>query len=113
MDLYGYGWEKLHVAVSALVGSQDQRHRLVDAVIGSLLQIDPEVHLPEGIRAEFASFMEQIKQASPQGNEGGAQAYVDSLDEVGLTRASEKIVGFYDSICRYMPPEPTGGKSGL
>src|SRR5690606_8566021 len=111
--LYGNGWDPLHVGVSNLVGSQDQRHRLVDAVIGSLLQIDPVVHLPEGILAELASVMEQIKQTTHQRNAEGAQAYVDSLDEVGLTRASEKIVGFYDSICRYMPPEPIGGKSGL
>ncbi len=104
MSLYSYGWGKLHVAVSTLAGPQDLRLRLVDAISGSLVHVRPENDLPADIREEFASFIRRHTSISPRADEGAVQATVDSLDDLGLLRASEEIIGFYDTVCRYMQP---------
>ena len=43
-----------------------------------------------------------ITSVTASGNEGTVQATIDRLDEVGMQRAIEKVISFYDSICRFM-----------
>jgi len=97
-----YGWEKLHLAVHSLAGASPQKERLVNAIIHNLIHITPENDLPPELQKEFKQFMEEIALVEAEGNESTVQAMVDSLDEIGTNRAIEKIIGFYDTICRHM-----------
>jgi hypothetical protein len=103
-----YGWEKLHLAVHSLSlslsGASHQKERLVNAVVYNLIHITPENDLPPEQRDEFRQFIEKITSVEAKGNEGTVQATVDSLDELGTSRAIEKIIGFYDTVCRHMEP---------
>lgn len=102
MSAYSYGWEKLHLAVNSLAGASSQRERLVNAVVFHLIHITPENDLPPELQIEFKQFMQSITSVAAKGNEGTVQATVDSLDEVAMHREIEKIIGFYDTVCRHM-----------
>ena len=102
--MFSYGWEKLHTAVSCLAGSGDQRERLVDAVVSSLIRISPDRDLPPEIRSDFAQFIGDITSVKAERNEGNIQATIDSLEEMGVHRAVEKIIGFYDTVSRHQEP---------
>ncbi|MBY6223555.1 hypothetical protein [Ferrimonas balearica] len=97
-----YGWEKLHIAVHTLCGGRERRERLIDALALSLIHINANEHLPEDMRDEFINFWEEM--TFVQGEDGTIKATVDSLDDMGVSRAIEKIVGFYDEICRLEGP---------
>lgn len=102
MSAYSYGWEKLHLAVHSLAGASSQRDRLVNAVVYNLIHIRPENDLSPALRIEFNQFMQDITSVAAKGNEGTVQATVDSLDEVGRSKVIEKIISFYDAVCRHM-----------
>ncbi len=40
MSQYGYGWEKLHLAVHSLAGAADQKKRLENAVVFSIIHVE-------------------------------------------------------------------------
>lgn len=103
MSAYGYGWEKLHLAVHSLTGTSTQKERLVNAVVYNLIHITPENDLPPELRDKFTRFMEEITSVEAMNDEGTVQATVDSFDEISTRRAIEKIIGFYDTVCRHMP----------
>ncbi|NOY16786.1 MAG: hypothetical protein GXP23_07645 [Gammaproteobacteria bacterium] len=97
-----YGWEKLHVAVHSLCGSGSQPERLVNAVTSSLIHITPENDIPKDIRQEFEEFMKEMTSVPAESDEGTIQATVNKMDEIALSNAVEKIISFYDSVCRQM-----------
>ena len=99
---YKYGWEKLHMAVHSLAGSASQSERLVNAVVFSLIHITPENDLPDEMRDEFKEFMSDITSVEAIGDEGSVQATVEAMDEMQISNCAEKIIGFYDSVCRHM-----------
>lgn len=101
---YSYGWEKLHLAVHSLAGALSQKERLVHAIGNSLIHITPENDLPAELRDEFKEFMTGITSVEVIGNEGRVRATVDSLDEIEMNRAIEKIISFYDAVCRHSEP---------
>ena len=102
--MFSYGCEKLHTAVSCLAGMGDQRKRLIDAVVSSLICINPDRDLPPEIRSDFAQFIGDVTSVKAERDEGNIRATVDSLDEMGVHRAVEKIIGFYDIVCRHQEP---------
>ena len=102
--MFSYGWEKLHTAVSCLAGMGDQRKRLIDAVVSSLICINPDRDLPPEIRSDFAQFIGDVTSVKAERDEGNIRATVESLDEMGVHRAVEKIVGFYDTVSRHQEP---------
>ena len=102
--MFGYGREKLHTAVSCLAGDGDRRDRLVDAVVSSLICITPDRDLPPEIRSDFAQFIGDITAVKAERDEGNIRATVDSLDEMSVHRAVEKIIGFYDTVSRHQDP---------
>ncbi len=101
MSEYDYAWEMLHRAVNSLVGIGDQRERLVKAVVSSLIHISPGRDLPPEILSDFAQFIGDITSVKAEGDEGNIRATVDSLDEMGVYSAVEKIIGFYDVVCKH------------
>ncbi|MFC1751408.1 hypothetical protein ACFL2V_21750 [Pseudomonadota bacterium] len=100
---FKYGWEKLHMAVHSLAGSASQPERLSNAVVFSLIHITPENDLPEEIRDEFKEFMSDITNVEAKADEGSVQATVNTLDELQISNHVDKIISFYDTVCRYMP----------
>jgi len=103
---YSYGWEKLYSAVRNLAGQGKQRDRLVSAV-RSLTIIRAEEakhHFPKEMQDEFIEFRKEMTSVEATGEEGTIQATVNSLDEMGVRRAVEKIISFYDTVCRYKEP---------
>lgn len=98
MTSYHYGWEMLHLAVNSLTGHQSQRQRLVDAVLGNLIHINPENDLPPVMHEEFTSFVEGMGSAKV----GNEYAAMKSLDDREVHQAFEKIISFYDTVCRHM-----------
>jgi hypothetical protein len=103
---YSYGWEKLHLAVHCLAGHGDRRHRLADALLAlDVLVVRPEdKYLPEEIQAEFIEFWKEMTSVAASGDEGTIAATVNSLDEMGIARAIERIISFYGTVCRYQEP---------
>lgn len=101
---YSYGWEKLHCAVLCLSGSGEQRTRLISALFAlHTLVIRPEEkHLPDEIQREFNEFWKEMTSVQAVEDEGTIQATVNSMDEMGIRRAVEKIIYFYDTIYRYI-----------
>ncbi|QQX57447.1 hypothetical protein [Pseudomonas chlororaphis] len=104
MGVYSYGWEKLHLAVHSLAGNSTQAERLVNAIIFNLIHIRPDENLPSSMREEFEEFMNQMSSVKAKGDEGTVEATVSTLDEWGRKQAIEKIISFYDTVCRHMNP---------
>lgn len=48
--------------------------------------------------------MREITSVAAKGDEGSVQATVNTLDEIGVSRAVEKIIGFYDTVCLHSEP---------
>lgn len=103
---YSYGWQKLFSAVRCLSGKGDQRSRLANAVSALfVLHIRPEEHhLPDDIQTEFNEFYEEMTSKEAIGDEGQIKVTIKSLDETEVSRAVEKIIHFYDTVCRYQKP---------
>ena len=91
----------LHRAVNCLVGMGDQRERLVNAVVSGLIHINPGRDLPPEIRSDFAQFIGDITSVQAEGDEGNIRATVDTLDDLDVYSAVEKIIGFYDVVCKH------------
>ena len=106
MEDYSYGWEKLHNAVHCLAGHGDWRKRLNNALLTlHVLVARPEdKYLPDDIQAEFSEFWKEMTSVEAKGDEGTITATVNSLNEMDIDRAIEKIIDFYDTICRYEEP---------
>ncbi|ARU87846.1 hypothetical protein [Pseudomonas sp. M30-35] len=104
MSEYSYGWEKLHVSIHALAGPGTQSERLVNAVVFNLIHIDSGVDLPPSIRDEFEEFISYISSGEPKGEEGTVEAKVNTFSDFDLKLAVERIISFYDQVCRYMEP---------
>lgn len=106
---YSYGWEKLHLAVHRLAGDGDRRKRLADALLTlHVLVARPEdKYLPDEMQAEFVEFWKEMTSVEAKGNEGTITATVNSLDAMGIGRAIEKIIGFYDTVCHHKEPFKT------
>lgn len=102
MSAYSYGWEKLHLAMHTLAGNGSQADRLQGAIVSNLIRIKSNEDLPPNIRADFDAFMRQMTSVKAKGDEGTAKATVDSLDESGRQQAIDKIIEFYDAVCRHM-----------
>lgn len=98
--LYTYGWEKLHMGVFILVGGGNQADRLVDAIQSSLINIKAKDHLPEEMQRKFIEFMVKMASATDVANEGKIRATVNGMSEKDIDKACEKIVDFYDQVCR-------------
>lgn len=99
-----YGWEKLYTATHSLCTEGSLADRLVNALAFSLIRIKPENDLPKELREEFQEFMTDMRSTQARGDEGTIQATIDSLDELNLIKAAEKILHFYDTVCRYQEP---------
>ncbi len=65
--------------------------------------VEPKNDIPPEIQEEFILFMKEISSASARGDEGTVHATIAGLDELGVQRAIDKIISFYDTTCRYMP----------
>ncbi len=106
---YSYGWENLYKAVCCLAGSgEGQRRRLNSAVHALHVLETPKVkYLPDEIQDEFNEFWKEMTSVEATGDEGTITATVNSLDEMGIRRAVEKIINFYDTVCRHEGPFQT------
>lgn len=103
---YSYGWEKFHSAVHCLVGSGERKERLADAIV-VLFHIRPaeqHLHIPKEILPEFNEFMKKMTSVGAVGNEGNVKATINTFDELTMSQAEKKIIGFYDTVCRYQEP---------
>lgn len=96
-----YGWEKLDMSVHYLSGSESKSERLYNAVTYSLINIKPEYELPESLRKDFATLMAELTAVKAIDDEESVRATINSFGEVELSRAIEKIISFYDSVCRH------------
>jgi hypothetical protein len=101
---YSYGWQQLYSAVLCLADLGDIRKRLAFAAAAlhnSEVLRNPKSHLPKEIRDEYIEFVRKMSSVKATGDEGNFQATVNTLDEMEMKRAAEKIISFYDTICRY------------
>lgn len=96
---YGYGWQKLHAAVRALVGQEDQRARLRNAIsILTLLHAnDYETHIPPELLDDFRTLVEEVPA-------GPLSEYVNGLGDDAINEKAQEILDFYDAVCRHCPP---------
>lgn len=100
MDPYGYGWEKLHLAVHALAGDGTRKQRLVGAAVYNLIHITPARDIPSELHEDFAQLVKDLTSRQAKGDEGNIQATVDAMSDGDVDRAIEKIISFYDTICQ-------------
>ncbi len=103
---YGYGWEKLHLAVHSLCGAGSQKDRLTCAIVvlSILCTHSNQEHLPKDIQAEFETLYKKMTSVKAIGNEGSIVATINTLDEIEVSGAVKEIIGLYDSVCRYQEP---------
>lgn len=104
MTEYSYGWENLYDAVRILASEGSLKERLKNGLIYHVVNINPEEHLPEEIRDKFNAFIKEINAQPPRGDEGSIQATVDKLEPVAVSEMVDKIISFYDTVCRYRRP---------
>jgi len=100
---YGYGWEKLYNAIRCLTGSGEQKARIIGALLElSTLTIPEEKYLPDEIQKEFNEFWKEMTSVKAVGDEGTIRATVNNMNATGIRGAIDKIIDFYDTVCRYM-----------
>ncbi|HDX9049591.1 TPA: hypothetical protein ROW14_001930 [Yersinia enterocolitica] len=102
---YSNGWELFHIAVYNLAGQGTQRERLLNAFVDHLINIKPEIDLPEYLREKFTELATSLNNKSASGSEGTAQATISTLNESEISQAVHSIIDIYDSLCREMPKE--------
>ena len=93
-----YGWEKRQSAVSSLDDAHDGRNGLHNATVYSLIYIDPDRDLPEEIRSEFRSLMEELRTATPKADEGCIRASIDRMDDATVQDMITRIVGLHENL---------------
>lgn len=94
-----YGWEKFHIAMLSLTGSQPIRQRIIGAVSSSLIHLKDN-DLPNDLVVEFRTFIANITSAKAIGDEGTIAATVNSLTDDQLEAVAEQIVHMHDVITR-------------
>jgi hypothetical protein len=102
---FSRGWEKLHLAVQVLTGTAAPRERLIEALIGHLVHLDPADDLPYELREEFSDFVRAMTTplAGAEGQAATVPLRVSALDAIAVQRAYDRILDYYDTVCRYMP----------
>lgn len=68
----GYGMQKFHEAVDALIYTGGIQERLRQAGV-SLFYLKPESHLPDELRSQFLELREEIGRAESLGDEEACQ----------------------------------------
>jgi hypothetical protein len=100
MVKYTHGWQSLHAAMHTLAGASELKQRLESAIIFNLVQIRPDIDLPEEIRDDFIGFMHEMHSRRTRDTEGAVWDVIERLDEVGRQRAVTRIIDFYDVVSR-------------
>lgn len=95
-----YGWEKLQNAVSSLDDVCDQRTGLLNAVVYSLIHIDPGRDLPVEIQSDFKCFMKELRTATPQADEGRICPTINEMDDTAVQDMVTRIIGSYENVSR-------------
>ena len=90
-----YGRQRLESAVSTLEGPGTEREKLVNALVYSLIHIQPE-NLPDEMQSDFRQFMAEMTRV--EGDQGSIRATVDCLNEIDVRSAIERILRFYDTV---------------
>lgn len=90
-----YTWQVLHEAVLSLVSNSSIEQRLNSAFVYGLNKLEKEDQ-PEDLIAEIFSVRSNLTELGNQSYEEG----LNKLTEVQLKDLAEKIVGWYDTICR-------------
>lgn len=98
---YRYGWEKFHAAVHSLAGEGTIKERLENAYTFNIIHLRCDNDIPEELHGEFNELVAMMTSVDDQN--GSVHATVYAMDELERSRVIEKIIGIYDSICRYMP----------
>lgn len=97
MNSLDYVWEKLHVAVSVLVGAASIQDRLYDAFISALMVLTEE-DFPKELRADFAFIEESLTSVEGVGDEGSARASADALNDDEAAKVADKIFELFTAI---------------
>ena len=95
-----YGREKLQNAVLSLDNVCDQRTGLLNAVVYSLIHIDPDRDLPVEIQSEFKCIMKELRTATPQADEGRIRATINEMDDTAVRDLVTRIAGLYGNLSR-------------
>lgn len=97
---YSYGKQKLLCAMFSLIGPADQKTRLTYAC-GHLADLrEPEKHIPEDILPDFLHFMQEMRSGQPLTTESAFEATVIGLTDTEVNAKAEKILHWYDYVCR-------------
>lgn len=99
MPPYDYGWKQFYTAVSCLAGAKNMKERLRDS-IACLTLIEPDRDLPDSMREDFRGFLASMTSKPAAGDEGTIQATVETLGELDLHNAADKVISFYGDVCR-------------
>ncbi len=102
---FGRGWEKLQLAVQVLTGTATPRDRLAMAVVDHLVHIDPAQDLPYELRDEFAAFIRDLTRPRRgiAADDDRLPLQLATLPPTAVQRAFDRIIDYYDTVCRYMP----------
>jgi len=94
-----YGLEKLDMSVHYLSGPESKTERLFNAVTYSLMHIKPKFELPESLRENFDTLIIELTAVKTieEKDDERVLATINSLDEVALSKAIEKIINLHKS----------------
>ncbi|GAL58427.1 hypothetical protein EV102420_10_02080 [Pseudescherichia vulneris NBRC 102420] len=100
---YKYAWEKFHSSILTLASDGPFPQRISDAYLYGISLLKKENDIPEPLWEDYEELVSLLTGTEPEAYEGRVSASVNRLGELELNRASELMVGLYDSLCRYMP----------
>ncbi|MBJ9886425.1 MULTISPECIES: hypothetical protein [Citrobacter] len=100
-----YAWEKFHIAVLTLAGTGSTKERLSNAYIFSIGHIKTSEDIPADLREKFENLCDTLTSVDPTGQEGKVQATIAQMDELEISKVTEDIISFYDTLCRRLALE--------
>jgi hypothetical protein len=98
---YRYACEKFHSAVLSLAGEGSIQERLENAYVFSIIHLRRDNDIPEELHDDFEEIVALMTASNAA--EGRVHAAVNAMDEIERSSVVGKIIGLYDSLCRYMP----------
>jgi hypothetical protein len=103
---YSYGWQKLYSAIGCLTGQGLQTERLINAVFSLhvLIARPKEKYLPPDVQVEFEEFWREITTVEGVSDITNIRDRINVLSEIEVQQTIERIIYFYDTVCRYRRP---------
>lgn len=95
-----YRYEKLWLAVLALVGTGSIKERLRNALIGNLLALEPDDFPEQHLKQKFNEIFRGLTSVPATANEGSVEATISKITDDEAKEYAQQIFYLYDEVCQ-------------